>query len=145
MSFFSSIDTSASGLTAERLRMDLISDNIANAETTRTPSGGPYRRKIPIYRELEKNKFEKVLADAKGESSSGGVEIVGIEEDQSDFKRKYDPSHPDSNKDGYVLLPNVDTVTEMVNMVSASKAYEANVTALNSTKSMVMKALEIGR
>ena len=145
MSFFSSIDTSSSGLTAERLRMDLISDNIANAETTRTPSGGPYRRKIPIYRELEKNKFQKALADAKGESSSGGVEIVGIEEDQSDFKRKYDPSHPDANKDGYVLLPNVDTVAEMVNMVSASKAYEANVTALNGTKSMVMKALEIGR
>ncbi|MGM0379524.1 MAG: flagellar basal body rod protein FlgC [Bacillota bacterium] len=145
MSFFSSIDTSSSGLTAERLRMDLISDNIANAETTRTPSGGPYRRKIPIYRELEKNKFQKALADAKGKNSSDGVEIVGIEEDQSDFKRKYDPSHPDSNKDGYVLLPNVDTVTEMVNMVSASKAYEANVTALNSTKSMVMKALEIGR
>ena len=145
MSFFSSIDTSSSGLTAERLRMDLISDNIANAETTRTPSGGPYRRKIPIYRELEKNKFQKALADAKGESSSGGVEIVGIEEDQSDFKRKYDPSHPDANKDGYVLLPNVDTVTEMVNMVSASKAYEANVTALNGTKSMVMKALEIGK
>jgi len=145
MSFFSSIDTSSSGLTAERLRMDLISDNIANAETTRTPSGGPYRRKIPIYRELEQNKFQKALASAKGESSSKGVEIVGIKEDQSDFKRKYDPSHPDSNKDGYVLLPNVDTVTEMVNMVSASKAYEANVTALNSTKSMVMKALEIGR
>jgi flagellar basal-body rod protein FlgC len=145
MGLFNSIDVSASGLTAERLRMDIISDNIANAETTRTAAGGPYRRKLPIYRELASKEFSSVFEEALGQKSGSGVEVVGIEEDMSPFIRKYDPNHPDAGEDGYLLMPNVNVVTEMINMVSASKAYEANVTAMNSTKSMMMKALEIGR
>ncbi|MEA1976201.1 MAG: flagellar basal body rod protein FlgC [Bacillota bacterium] len=145
MSLFNSIDISATGLTAERLRMDIISENIANAETTRTASGGPYRRKIPIYKELESNDFSSVFSEALGNNKGNGVEVVGIKDDMSPFIRKFEPEHPDANEDGYVLLPNVNVVSEMINMVSASKAYEANVTAMNSTKSMMMKALEIGR
>ncbi len=145
MSLFNSIDVSATGLTAERLRMDIISENIANAETTRTASGGPYRRKIPIYKELESSTFSSVFSEALNNNSGSGVEVVGIKDDMSPFVRKYEPEHPDANEDGYVLLPNVNVVSEMINMVSASKAYEANVTAMNSTKSMMMKALEIGR
>ncbi|MDM8534706.1 flagellar basal body rod protein FlgC [Clostridiaceae bacterium HSG29] len=145
MGLFNSINISATGLTAERLRMDIISENIANAETTRTASGGPYRRKIPIYKELESNNFESVFNGALNNNSGEGVEVAGIKEDMTPFIKKYDPNHPDANEEGYVLLPNVNIVTEMINMVSASKAYEANVTAVNSTKSMMMKALEIGR
>jgi len=145
MGLFNSINVSATGLTAERLRMDIISENIANAETTRTASGGPYRRKIPIYKELQTNDFESVFSNALNSNSGEGVEVVGVKDDMAPFIKKYDPNHPDANEEGYVLLPNVNIVTEMINMVSASKAYEANVTAVNSTKSMMMKALEIGR
>ncbi len=145
MGLFNSINVSATGLTAERLRMDIISENIANAETTRTASGGPYRRKIPIYKELQTNDFESVFSNALNNNSGDGVEVVGVKDDMSPFIKKYDPNHPDANEEGYVLLPNVNIVTEMINMVSASKAYEANVTAVNSTKSMMMKALEIGK
>lgn len=146
MGFFNSFNISATGLTAERLRMDIISKNIANTNTTRTSAGTPYRRQIPIFRELESNSFKDVFDQAMGGKSAGrGVEVVAIKEDMSDFKREYNPSHPDSDEDGYVLLPNVDVVTEMINLISASRAYEANVTVLNGTKSMAMKALAIGR
>lgn len=146
MSFFNSINVSATGLTAERLRMDLISENIANANTTRTPSGGPYRRKVAIFRAQDGNSFEVMLNQAKGAGTLGkGVEIAGIAEDQSDFKKEYNPSHPDADSQGYVSLPNVEVVNEMINMISASRAYEANVTSINTTKSMAMKALEIGK
>lgn len=146
MSFFNSINISSTGLTAERLRMDVISENIANANTTRTSAGTPYRRKVPVYRTLESEDFSDVLAKAKGENPIGnGVEVIGIREDLSDFKREYNPGHPDADEEGYVLLPNVEIVTEMINLISASRAYEANTTALNSTKSMAMKALEIGK
>lgn len=145
MGIFKSIDISASGLTAERLRMDIISKNIANANTTRTSSGTPYRRQVPLFREAQsKISFSAHLSKAIG-SSGNGVEVVAIKEDKSPFKLAYDPGHPDADKDGYVQMPNIDTVTEMVNMISASRAYEANVTALNTTKSMALKALEIGR
>lgn len=145
MSFFNSINVSSTGLTAERLRMDLISENIANANTTRTPSGTPYRRKVPIFKEQGPS-FEQQLAIAKGSQATGnGVEIAGIAEDQSPFKREYNPSHPDADADGYVSLPNVEVVNEMINLISASRAYEANVTSINTTKSMAMKALEIGK
>ncbi len=146
MSFFNSINVSATGLTAERLRMDIISKNIANTNTTRTSAGTPYRRQIPIFKELESGSFKDVFDQAMGDKSAGrGVEVVAIKEDMSDFKREYNPSHPDSDEDGYVLLPNVDVVTEMINLISASRAYEANVTVINGTKSMAMKALSIGR
>lgn len=147
MNFFKSINVSATGLTAERLRMDIISKNIANVNTTRTASGTPYRRQMPIYKELESGAtFDEILSAAKGIDVTGnGVEVVAIEEDQSAFRREYNPTHPDAGEDGYVLLPNVDIVTEMINMISASRAYEANVTAMDATKSMAMKALEIGK
>ncbi len=142
---FNSINISASGLTAQRLRMDIISRNIANANTTRTSSGTPYRRQIPIMREVEGDSFKSALSCAMNKRNGEGVEISEVKEDMSDFKSVYNPSHPDANEKGYVLMPNVDTVTEMVNMISATRSYEANVTALNSAKSMAMKALEIGR
>lgn len=147
MSIFKSMNVSATGLTAERLRMDVISKNIANANTTRTIAGTPYRRQIAIFKEQGNvNDFETMLKKAKGEFTIGnGVEVSGIVEDQSDFKRIYNPGHPDADDEGYVLMPNVDVVTEMINLMTASRSYEANITALNSSKSMAMKALEIGR
>ncbi|MCH4888715.1 flagellar basal body rod protein FlgC [Acidaminobacter sp. JC074] len=147
MSIFKSLNVSATGLTAERLRMDVISKNIANANTTRTLAGTPYRRQMAVFKEQgPENNFASILAKAKGEKLIGnGVEVSEIVEDQSDFKRVYNPGHPDADDEGYVLMPNVDVVTEMINMMSASRSYEANVTALNTSKSMAMKALEIGR
>ncbi|QEK12282.1 flagellar basal body rod protein FlgC [Crassaminicella thermophila] len=145
MSIFNSINVSASGLTAERLRMDIISKNIANANTTRTSNGTPYRRQVPIFKQANAN-FSQILENVKRRSKiGGGVEVVAIEEDKTPFKKVYDPGHPDADKDGYVQMPNVDIVSEMINMISATRAYEANVTAMNATKSMAMKALEIGR
>ncbi len=143
MGFFNSINVSASGLTAERLRMDLISENIANANVTRTPSGTPYRRKVAIFRAQEADSFQSILS---GKTLTGnGVEIAGIVEDQSPFKKEYNPDHPDADVDGYVNLPNVEVVNEMINLISASRAYEANITSVNTTKAMAMKALEIGK
>jgi flagellar basal-body rod protein FlgC len=146
MSIFKSMNISATGLTAERLRMDIISKNIANANTTRTLAGTPYRRQMVVFEEQGENSFEAMLQKAKGDSVIGnGVEVAEIVEDQSDFKRIYNPGHPDADDEGYVLMPNVDVVTEMINLMTASRSYEANVTSLNTAKSMAMKALEIGR
>ncbi len=134
MGFFDSMNISSSALTAERFRMDVIAENIANMNTTRTADGGPYRRRVTV--------FEQIL----NESDKGmGVRVSEVAEDSSPFKLIYDPEHPDANENGYVEMPNVDTVTEMVDMISASRAYEANVTALNSFKNMAMRALEIGK
>lgn len=147
MSMFKAMTVSASGLTAERLRMDIISKNIANANTTRTLAGTPYRRQMAVFKEQgASNNFETMLDKAKGNMTIGnGVEVSEVVEDQSEFKRVYNPGHPDADDEGYVLMPNVDVVTEMINLMSASRSYEANVTAINSAKSMAMKALEIGR
>lgn len=146
MGFFKSINISASGMTAERLRMDVISRNIANANTTRTASGTPYRRQLAVVRQIDGNTFEDFLTKAQGGQSHGrGVEVSQIIEDQSEFKLVYNPGHPDANDEGYVKMPNVETVTEMIDMISATRAYEANVTSINSAKAMAMKALEIGR
>lgn len=147
MSIFKSLNVSATGLTAERLRMDVISKNIANANTTRTIAGTPYRRQMAVFKEQgASNNFEAMLDKAKGNFTVGeGVEVSEIVEDMSDFKRIYNPGHPDADDEGYVLMPNVDVVTEMINLMSASRAYEANVTAINSTKSMATNALAIGR
>jgi len=140
------IGISASGLTAERLRMDIISQNIANANTTRTSNGTPYRRKVPVFKEIQNTTFSQVLENARnGNVIGNGVEVKAIKEDQSPFKRVYDPGHPDADEQGYVQMPNVDIVEEMVDMISAARAYEANVTAINAVKSMAMKALEIGK
>lgn len=146
MGFFDSVRISSTGLTAERTRMDIISKNIANINTTRTASGGPYRRQMAIFREQDSITFDQALNAAKGKQSTGnGVEVVAVVEDKSDFKREYDPAHPDADEDGYVLLPNIDSITEMINLISANRAYDANVTVINGTKSMAMKALDIGR
>jgi len=142
---FGSFNISASGMTAQRLRMDVIAGNIANVNTTRTEDGGPYRRKIPVFRERTPSPFKTLLHKEMTTDAGNGVEVVRIAEDQSPFKMIYNPSHPDANLDGYVAMPNVDITTEMVDMIDASRAYEANVTALNSSKNMALKALEIGK
>lgn len=149
--WFSALETSASGLTAERLRMDVISNNIANANTTRTADGGPYRRQVVVLgsrpsfaAELRNAMGEPVTTD-KADEVGRGVRVVQVAQDQRPFKLKYDPTHPDADANGYVRLPNVETVTEMVDLISASRAYEANVTAMNAFKSMVTTALQIGR
>ena len=146
MSFLNSIDVSASGLTAQRLRLDIISQNIANVNTTRTETGGPYRRKTVIFEERYGGQpFSQILSDKTGDVTRGGVRVSRIAEDDNPFELAYDPGHPDANEEGYVAMPNVNIVSEMVNMISASRSYEANVTAMNAMKSMASKALEIGR
>lgn len=147
MSFLGSLDIGASALTAQRLRMDVIAQNIANANTTRTEGGTPYKRKTVVFEERNsKGSFASLLSsDSNGKNTGKGVRVSGIAEDNSPFKRVYEPGHPDADEDGYVLMPNVDIITEMVNMISATRAYEANVTSINTTKSMALKALEIGR
>ena len=137
MKLFSSLSISASGLSAERLRMDTISSNIANVNTTRTEEGGPYRRKVAVFRE--------VLAEEAGDKELGGVEVAEIVEDQTPLKRIYDPNHPDADEEGYVSMPNVEILNEVADLIVATRTYEANVTTLNASKSMYLKALEIGR
>lgn len=147
MSIFNSINISASGLTAERMRMDIISKNVANANTTRTVNGTPYRRQVVTFKTKDNNTpFSKYFKRALGEEiGPKGVEVTSVEEDPSPFKSVYDPGHPDADQEGYVLMPNVNIVMEMANLISASRAYEANVTAINGTKAMALKALEIGK
>lgn len=145
MSFLSSMDISASGLTAQRLRMDVISQNIANIDTTRTPEGGPYRRQYVVMESRENETFSSILKETDERTNGFGVRVTMVGEDQSDFKIKYDPNHADADEDGYVLLPNVDLAQEMTDMISAYRSYEANVTAFNAYKDMAVKTLEIGR
>ncbi|MCL6515642.1 flagellar basal body rod protein FlgC [Alicyclobacillus sp.] len=146
--FIDSLGISASGLTAQRLRMDVIASNIANAQTTRTPEGGPYRRRVVELEPVEGQTFADALAGAMGQAgdapSGAGVRVAGIVTDPSPFPVVYDPSNPDA-VGGYVQMPNVDISTEMVDLVAASRAYEANVTAFNAGKQMLMDALTIGR
>jgi len=147
MGYFSSLEIGASALTAQRLRMDTISQNIANANTTRTDKGTPYRRRSVIFEEKSPNiPFSEYLSkSSKDKYLGGGVRVAKIVEDSTPFKKIYDPGNPDADNEGYVEMPNVDIITEMVNMISATRAYEANVTSINTTKSIAMKALEIGR
>lgn len=126
---------SASGLSAQRARMDAIANNIANANTTRTPEGGPYRRQRVVVRE--------VRDPATGEPL--GVKVAGMERDQTPPRRVYDPGHPDADESGYVELPNVNVIAEMIDMLSATRAYEANATAIDAAKEMANRALDIGR
>lgn len=143
MSVFNSMKINASGLTLERLKMDIISTNIANVNTTRTEDGGPYSRKEVIFEEslLEaKNKLT-----GKMEKKSFGVRVTEIAEDNENYKVLYDPEHPDADEDGYVLAPNVNLVDEMIDLINTQRAYEANVTALNTSKNMLKKALEISK
>ena len=148
MGFLSGMDISGSALTAQRLRMDIIDENIANVETTRTEDGGPYRRKRVIMEprnpDFAETLQQRISGDPKA-SVTGGVRVTGIVEDQSDFKLKYDPTHPDADENGYVQMPNVDLTLEMVDMISAYRSYQANVTAFNAYKDMAVRALEIGK
>lgn len=145
---FSAFDTSASGLTAQRLRMDTISDNIANVNTTRTSDGEPYRRKVPVFEEKSGGRFSRLMNEelrSKGDNDQGrGVVVRGIVEDDSPLERAYRPEHPDADEDGYVSLPNIDVTSEMANMIEASRAYEANITALDTHKNMAQRAIQIG-
>lgn len=147
MGYFDSLDIGASALTAQRLRMDTISQNIANINTTRTENGTPYRRRVTIFEEKSPSApFSDYLSESSKDRFTGkGVRVSQIVEDKTPFKKVYDPGHPDADKDGYVQMPNVDVITEMVNMISATRAYEANVTSINTSKSMALKALDIGR
>lgn len=143
--FFSSMRVSASGLDAQMKRMNTISSNIANAETTRTPDGGPYRRKDPLLAaQTDRESFGEILQNQLDEQVQG-VQVEGVVEDERPPRLVYNPSHPDANAEGYVAMPNVNTVEEMANMISAQRSYEANVTALNAAKAMAQKALEVGR
>jgi flagellar basal-body rod protein FlgC len=147
MSLFGGLEISASGLTAERLRMDVTAENLANAQTTRGANGQPYRRKEVVLQESP-GSFGATLSQAMGggqSGSTGGVQVAGVVQDSSPLKRVYDPGHPDADAQGYVSMPNVDTVTEMVDLISASRAYEANVTAMNAAKQMFSHTLELLR
>lgn len=145
MSFFGSMNTTASGLTAQRLRMDVISQNIANADTTRTPEGGPYRKKEVLFESINNSSNFNNIFQSYMKGKNNGVRVARIVEDNSEAPLVYNPSHPDANEQGYVSMPNVNIIDEMVNMISASRSYEANVTAFNSMKEMMTKALEIGK
>ena len=146
MGMFDAINISASGLTAQSFRMDVVAQNIANATTTRTADGTPYQRRTTVLSEGRSIRFSDVIAERRGQATAGsGVRVVDTPADQSDFKLQYDPNHPDANEEGYVQMPNVDIVREYVDMISASRSYEANLTVVNASKKMASKALEIGR
>lgn len=151
MSIFNALNSGASALTAQRLRMDIISSNIANADTTRATVNEagehePYRRKMVVFNQKQNN-FQSLLHKATQEdrNESSGVRASRIIDDQEPFKLEYNPAHPDSDDNGYVQLPNVDPLKETVDLMSATRSYEANITFVNATKNMLMKALEIGR
>ncbi len=153
MGMFDSMHISASGMSAERMRMDVIAQNLANANTTRDVDGGPYQRHEVIFRAASQPSGTTSAAastmgitDATGDDGIGhGVQVAGIVEDQSAPRRVYDPGHPDADDAGYVTLPNINPVTEMVDMMTATRAYEANVTSMNAAKNMALKALDILR
>ncbi len=144
MSFLDSFNISASGLSAERLRINVISSNIANINTTRTPEGGPYKRKDVVFEAVpfKEKSFDETLNDTVNLKK---VEVAKIVEDKRPPIMKYDPGHPDANKDGYVAYPNINIMEEMVNLINASRSYEAGVTTLKASKDMAMKAIDIIR
>ncbi len=146
MSMLDSMEISSSGLSAQRTRMKTISSNIANVNTTRTPGGGPYRRKDAIFAAMPSHKsFLEELTSQEKDDGTRHVKVVGIVEDSRPPKMKYDPSHPDANEEGYVEMPNVDVVEEVTNMMVAKRSFEANIAAINATKNMILRALEIGK
>ena len=153
MAFISTISTIGSGLTAQHLRLDVISENVTNINTTRTEEGGPYRRKVVVFQAMDgRETFRDVMARTlsgvvsnAGYENTAGVRVIEIAEDPSDFKLKYDPTDPDANEDGYVELPNVDLVKEITDAMAASQSYSASVTTFNVLKSVISSGLEIGR
>ncbi|MEY8515412.1 flagellar basal body rod protein FlgC [Lachnospiraceae bacterium 29-84] len=146
MSLFQSFNINTSGMTAQRFRMDVISENVANVTTTRTEDGTPYRRKIVTFQEKNVTPFSRVLQNTREAYVGNGVKVSEVKEDtNSDFIMKYDPSHPDADENGYVSYPNVNIITEMTNMIDASRSFEANVTAFETSKAMALKGLELGK
>lgn len=148
-SIFRSMRISATALTAERLRMDVISNNIANSQTTRTAEGGAYQRKRVVFQAQEEGRspFQRILRSGEMAEASGlqGVRVRAVNESDEGMGRVYDPSHPDAAEDGFVEYPNVDISTEMVDMMAASKAYQSNITVIQTAKTMAQAALQIGR
>ncbi len=145
MAFLSSMNISASGMTAQRMRLDIAAENISNINTTRTEAGGPYKRKVVSFEAIEGGDFWQALKSASaGNKTQKGVRVSKITEDERDFKPVYNPDHPDANEDGYVMMPNVDLIKETIDSMSASRSYDANLTAFNAVKLMASKALEIG-
>lgn len=150
MAFFEAMNVSATGLTAQRLRIDVISQNLANINTTRTFGGGPYQRRTVLFQEIQESPFSMLFPGRAegGQNRAGqgmGVRVANVVRDPSPGPLVFDPSHPDANADGYVRMPNVNIVEEMVNMIAASRSYEANITAINTSKAMMTRTLEIGR
>jgi len=142
LGIFSAIEISASGLSAERTRMNTVASNLANAQTTRTEQGGPYRRVDPVFEAVA---LDKINALTPSEKSVSMVRVAGIVQDQRPGTQVYSPGHPDADADGYVMYPNVNMVEEMVNMITASRAYEAGIASVESSQRMADSALEIGR
>jgi flagellar basal-body rod protein FlgC len=145
MDFFTSMDISASALTAERTRMNLISGNLANANSTRTADGGPYKRKDAVFGVQQVSPSFGATLSRIGAAAPSGVEVAQIVEDTSPPRLQYDPNHPDADAKGYVAMPNVNVMEEMADMIVATRAYEANITAAQAAKAMALKALELGR
>lgn len=145
MSFFKAMDISSSGLTAQRLRMNVLSANLANAQSTKGDDGGPYRRRDVVFSATPTGTaFEDFLNGSNG-AELRKVQVIDIHKDTKEPRRVFDPGHPDADKEGYVKMPNIQVMTEMVNMIAATRAFEANSTALNDAKQMAVKSLEIGR
>jgi flagellar basal-body rod protein FlgC len=145
MNFFDAMQTSSTGLSAQRIRMNLISTNLANINTTETEGGGPYKRKEPVFAAVpNENSFNNVLNNTIDRDLTQ-VKVLNIVEDQRAPITRYEPGHPQANEQGYVSMPNINVIEEMVNLMMASRSYEANVAAINATKKMALKALEIGR
>ena len=147
MDFFTALQVSASGLTAERTRVDLAASNLANAESTRGPDGQPYKRRDPVLSPMSFDQQLSLAAGGRAGAPAGavGVQVVSIAEDQSGGKRVYSPGHPDADQDGFVTLPNVDPIHEVVNLISAQRGYDANATAVETLKTMAGRALDITR
>ena len=145
MGVFDSISINSSALTAEKTRIDVISKNIANEKTTRGTGGEPYGRQTVVFEEKKGNPFSHYLSEYTKKFNGEGVKVSGIVDDPTPFKLVYEPGHPDADENGYVRMPNVEIVKEMVDMIDAQRAYEANITSINASKTMLMKTLEIGK
>jgi flagellar basal-body rod protein FlgC len=146
MGMFQSFNISASGMTAQRFRTDIIAENIANVNTTKTESGEPYRRKVVTFSEKSVTPFSQYYSTSRNALVGNGVKVSSVTEDYTtDFVETYDPSNPDADENGYVYYPNVNTVTEMTNLIDATRAYEANATAFEASKSMAQTGLSIGQ
>lgn len=145
MAIFSSFDICASGMTAQRLRTDIILQNLANVNTTRAKDGGAYVRRNVVFAERQATPFDQVLMTTSGMVGNGVKAIKVVEDKSTPMNMVYDPSHPDADENGYVTYPNVNTVTEMTDLIDSSRSYEANVTALDAAKTMALKGLEINK